>query len=177
MSELNLKDYICNIPDFPKPGIIFRDVTTLIQAPEAYAEACRRMTEMARELKPDVIAVPEARGFLFGCPIALALNCSLVPIRKPHKLPRKVLTQEYALEYGTDTLNMHEDAIQPGARVLIIDDLLATGGTAQACRLLIEQTGAQVVGYGFLVELSEECNGREFLSKEDNMPVFSVIEY
>lgn len=177
MAEINLKDYITSIPDFPKPGIIFRDITTLISAPEAFREACRIMTEAARELKPDVIAVPEARGFLFAAPMAIELQCSLVPIRKPNKLPRKVLTQSYELEYGTDSLNMHEDAIPAGARVLIIDDLLATGGTVSACCKLVEQVGAKVVGYGFVMELSTECNGREVLEADGDVKVFSVFEY
>lgn len=177
MGSINLKDFITSIPDFPKPGIIFRDITTLIQAPEAFTEACRILTEEARALKPDVIAVPEARGFLFAAPMAIALQCALVPIRKPNKLPRKVLTQSYDLEYGSDTLNMHEDAIQAGQRVLIIDDLLATGGTVNACRKLVEQTGAKVVGYGFVMELSSECKGRQVLEAQGDVKVFSVFEY
>lgn len=177
MADINLKDYITSIPDFPKPGIIFRDITTLIQAPEAFTEACRKLTEAARELKPDVIAAPEARAFLFAAPMAIELQCGLALIRKPGKLPREVISQSYDLEYGSNTLNMHVDAIQPGARVLIVDDLLATGGTVDACRQLVEKVGAKVVGYSFVLELSSECSGREFLQSKSDADVFSVIEY
>ena len=174
---MDLKNYITSIPDFPKPGIIFRDLTTLIQAPEAFAEACRLMTEAARELKPDVIVAPEARAFLFAAPMAINLHASLVMIRKPNKLPRKVITQDYTLEYGTNTICMHEDSIQPGKRVLVVDDLLAMGGTADACRKLVEKVGAKVVGYGFVMELSTECKGREFLESQSDAKVFSIFEY
>ncbi|MDO4569788.1 MAG: adenine phosphoribosyltransferase [Planctomycetia bacterium] len=174
---MDLKSYVTNIPDYPKPGIIFRDITTLISSPEAFKEACRQLIEATRDLKPDMIAAPEARGFLFAAPLALELQCGLVPIRKPNKLPRKVLSQTYDLEYGSDTLTMHEDAVQPGQRVLVLDDLLATGGTVLACRKLLEQAGAQVVGYGFVIELSSECKGRELLEKDGDAKVFSLIDY
>ncbi len=177
MAELNLKDYICNIPDFPKPGIIFRDVTTLIQDPKAFGESCRLLAEAARELKPDCIAAPEARGFLFAAPVALELGCRLALIRKPKKLPRASISETYALEYGTDTIAIHEDAIPAGSRVLILDDLLATGGTVAACRKLVERLGSTVVGYGFLIELSSECNGRKVLEADGTAKVFSIIDY
>lgn len=177
MSKINLKDYICDIPDFPKPGIIFRDVTTLIQSKEAFAEACWRMSKEAEKLCPDYIAAPEARGFLFAAPMAVALGCGVVPIRKPGKLPRGVIAESYELEYGTDTLTVHTDAIPPGARVLIVDDLLATGGTVSACRRLIERLGGVVVGYGFLMELSSECPGRKVLEADGSLKVFSLIDY
>lgn len=174
---MDLKSYITSIPDYPKPGIIFRDITTLIQSPEAFREACRLLKEAVAPWKPDLIAAPEARGFLFAAPVALELGCGIVPIRKPNKLPRKVLTQSYALEYGTDTLTMHEDAVPAGARVLIIDDLLATGGTVAACRKLVEQTGATVCGYAFIMELSTECKGRQLLEADGTAKVYSVFEY
>ena len=177
MSELNLKDSICSIPDFPKPGIIFRDVTTLIQDSKAFAEACRRMTEEAAKLRPDFIAAPEARGFLFAAPMAVALGCGVIPIRKPGKLPREVISESYELEYGTDTLTVHKDALFPGARVLIVDDLLATGGTVSACRRLVERLDGVVVGYGFLMELSSECPGRKVLEADGTLKVFSLIDY
>lgn len=176
MSDIHLKDYITSIPDFPKPGIIFRDITTLIQSREAFAESCHRLAEMVKELGVDIIAAPEARGFLFAAPLALELGCGIVPVRKPGKLPRKVLSQSYDLEYGTDTLTIHEDAIPVGSKVLIIDDLLATGGTVEACRKLVEQAGGKVVGYGFVMELSTECDGRKRL-EADGTPVFSLINY
>lgn len=177
MSEINLKEYVTSIPDFPKPGIIFRDITTLIQAPEAFTEACRKLTEAVRELKPDIIAAPEARAFLFAAPMAIELQCGLALIRKPNKLPRKVISQTYDLEYGSNTLNMHVDALKPGSRVLVIDDLLATGGTVDACRKLVEKVGGKVIGFGFVLELSSECKGREFLKSQCDAEVFSVIEY
>ncbi|MDO4575519.1 MAG: adenine phosphoribosyltransferase [Planctomycetia bacterium] len=176
MSDIHLKDHITSIPDFPKPGIIFRDITTLIQSKEAFAEACRQLAERIAGLSVDLIAAPEARGFLFAAPLALTLGCGIVPVRKPGKLPRKVLSQSYDLEYGTDTLTIHEDAIPAGSRVLIIDDLLATGGTVEACRKLVEQAGGKVVGYGFVMELSTECDGRKRLETTET-PVFSLIQY
>ena len=174
--ELDLKDYVVSIPDYPHAGILFRDITTIIQSPVAFREACARLADMLRSLEIDIIAAPEARGFIFAAPVACELGCGLVPVRKPGKLPRKVVTQEYALEYGTDTLCMHEDAIPAGARVLILDDLLATGGTVEAVRKLVEKVGGKVVGYAFVMELSTECNGRPKL-EVDGIPVFSVIDY
>ncbi|MDO4584262.1 MAG: adenine phosphoribosyltransferase [Planctomycetia bacterium] len=177
MTKINLKETICSIPDFPKPGIIFRDITTLIQSKEAFAEACRQLEENVRSLEPDVIAAPEARGFLFAAPMAVTLGCGLVPIRKPGKLPRKVLSQDYELEYGTDTLTIHEDAILPGQKVVIVDDLLATGGTVEACRKLVEKAGGEVVGYAFVMELSTECQGRVRLEADGKVPVISLFEF
>ena len=174
--HLDLKDYVTSIPDYPHAGILFRDITTIIQSPTAFREACGRLAEMLKELEIDIIAAPEARGFIFAAPVAYELGCGLVPIRKPGKLPRSVITQEYELEYGTDTLCMHEDAIRPGAKVLILDDLLATGGTVEAVRKLVEKAGGKVVGYAFVMELSTECNGRPRLEK-DGVPVFSIIDY
>ena len=174
--NLDLKDYVTTIPDYPHKGILFRDITTIIQSPEAFREACYRLTEVLRELEIDIIAAPEARGFIFAAPVANTLGCGFVPVRKPGKLPRKVLTQEYALEYGTDTLCMHEDAIPAGAKVLILDDLLATGGTVEAVRKLVEKAGGKVVGFAFVMELSTECNGRPRLER-DGIPVFSLIDY
>lgn len=173
---MNLKDYVTSIPDFPHAGIIFRDITTIIQSPEAFREACSRLTELLRNMEIDIIASPEARGFIFAAPVANALGCGFVPIRKPGKLPRRVVTQEYELEYGTDTLCMHEDAIPAGARVLVLDDLLATGGTVEAVRKLVEKVGGKVVGYAFVMELSTECAGRKRLESPET-PVFTLIDY
>ena len=151
---LQLTDYLRSVPDFPKPGILFWDITPLLAAPEAFREAVRRMAEHFRGRKIDVIAAAEARGFLFAAPLAVELGAALVPIRKPGKLPYKTLSHTYELEYGTDTLQMHADAIPPGASVLVVDDLLATGGTVEACCQMIEKAGGVVAGCAFLIELT-----------------------
>ena len=129
---MDLKKYIKDIPDFPEPGVLFRDVTPLLADKDAYQESIRLLSDFAKEKKVDLVVGPEARGFLFGCPVALALNCGFVPVRKPGKLPREVVSQSYDLEYGSNEIQMHSDSIQPGQNVLIVDDLLATGGTKWA---------------------------------------------
>lgn len=153
MASIDLRSYIRSIPDFPKPGILFRDITPLLGSPEAFREAVRQLAEAVRDRNVQAIAAAEARGFLFAAPLALELNVGLIPIRKPGKLPADKLSHSYALEYGTDTLEMHKDAIKPGMRVLVVDDLLATGGTVEACCRLIEKSGGIVVGCAFLIEL------------------------
>jgi adenine phosphoribosyltransferase len=150
---LKLTDYIRDIPDFPKPGILFRDITPLLAAPAAFRQAIEAMAAPFRNDKIDLIAAAEARGFIVAAPLAIALGAGLVPIRKPGKLPCKTLSHSYQLEYGSDTLQVHADAIVPGARVLMVDDLLATGGTIAACCHMIEQAGGQVAGCAFLIEL------------------------
>jgi adenine phosphoribosyltransferase len=150
---LNLGDYIRTIPDFPKPGIMFLDVTPLLGNAAAFHQAVAEMASPFRDKKIDVVAAAEARGFIFAAPMALELNAALVPIRKPKKLPSKTLSYTYDLEYGTDTLEIHADAIPPGAKVLVVDDLLATGGTIEACCRLVEKAGGKVVGCAFLIEL------------------------
>ena len=162
---MDLKEYIADIPDFPEPGVLFRDVTPLLADKDAYKEAIRLLVEFAKEKDVDVIAGPEARGFLFGCPVATELNCGFVPVRKPGKLPRKVVTKSYDLEYGSNEIQMHSDSIQPGQNVLIVDDLLATGGTVQATVSLIEQMGGNVVGIAFLIEL-EALKGRKMCIRD-----------
>lgn len=154
LHELKLTDYIRDIPDFPKPGILFRDITSLVGTPAAFRQAVVGMANPFRQEKIDVVAAAEARGFLFAAPVALELNASLVPIRKPGKLPSKTLSHTYDLEYGSDTLEIHADAMKPGARVLVVDDLLATGGTIEACCKLVEKAGGVVVGCVFLIELA-----------------------
>ncbi len=151
--DLNLADYIRSIPDFPKPGILFYDITPLLAAPEAFRRAVVDMANPFRREKIDVVAAAEARGFIFAAPVALELNASLVPIRKPGKLPFHTQSLSYDLEYGADTLEIHADAIAPGAKVLVVDDLLATGGTVGACCRLVEKVGGRVVGCSFLIEL------------------------
>ncbi len=152
--DLNLADYIRDIPDFPKPGILFRDITPLVGTPAAFRRAVVDMANPFRQEEIDAVAAAEARGFLFAAPVALELNASLVPIRKPGKLPSTTLSHTYDLEYGSDTLQIHADAVQPGAKVLVVDDLLATGGTIEACCKLVEKAGGVVVGCVFLIELA-----------------------
>ena len=151
--ELDLSDYIRDIPDFPKPGILFRDITPLLAVPAAFRRAVVDLANPFRHEKIDVVAAAEARGFIFAAPVALELNAALVPIRKPGKLPAETRSYTYELEYGSDTLEIHSDAIQPGAKVLVVDDLLATGGTIEACCGLVEKAGAEVAGCAFLIEL------------------------
>lgn len=170
---MDLRDHIRVIADFPKEGISYKDVTTLLKNGEIYREAINAFVEKIKPWRPDVIVGPEARGFLFGAPVAYALGVGFVPVRKPGKLPAKTVSETYALEYGFDTLEVHEDAIQSGERVVIVDDLLATGGTMQATANLIQKIGADVVGMGFLIELAF-LNGREKLI---DYPVFSLVEY
>ncbi len=153
MPDLKLTDYIRSIPDFPKPGILFRDITPLLAAPAALRQAVTQMAQPFRDAKIDAIAAAEARGFLFAAPMALELDIALVPIRKPGKLPHQTLSFTYDLEYGTDTLEIHTDAIAPGANVLVVDDLLATGGTIEACCKMVEKAGGTVAGCAFLIEL------------------------
>ena len=170
---MDLKKYIADIPDFPEPGVIFRGVTPLLANKDAYQESIQLISEFAKDKKVDVIVGPEARGFLFGCPVALALHCGFVPVRKPGKLPREVISQSYDLEYGSNEIQMHSDSIQAGQNVLVVDDLLATGGTVEAAISLIEKMGGNVVGTAFLIEL-EALKGRELLKDYD---VFSVLKY
>jgi adenine phosphoribosyltransferase len=150
---LDLTQYVRSVPDFPKPGILFRDITPLLHAPKAFGEAIARMAEPYRDAQVDVVAAAEARGFIFAAPLALALGVGFVPVRKPGKLPFDTRAFHYELEYGTDTLEMHTDGVAKGERVLLVDDLLATGGTVEACCRLVEQSGASVVGCVFLIEL------------------------
>ena len=152
-ADLKLADYIREVPDFPKPGILFRDITPLLAAPAAFGRAIREMAQPFREAKIDVVAAAEARGFIFAGPLALEFGAALVPIRKPGKLPHKTISLTYQLEYGTDTLQIHADAIAPQNKVLIVDDLLATGGTVEACCRMVEQAGGRVAGCVFLIEL------------------------
>lgn len=160
---MDYKKYIASVPDYPIPGIIFRDITPLMNNGEAFKSACDEMTKYARDLNVNVVAGPESRGFIFGCPVASNLGVGFVPIRKPNKLPRETISVSYQLEYGENVLCMHKDAIKPGDRVLIIDDLLATGGTIKASIDLVEKLGGIVVGLAFLVELTD-LKGRERLA-------------
>jgi adenine phosphoribosyltransferase len=159
---MDLKEKIRTVEDFPKPGISFKDITTLLQEPQAFKVAVDQLIEIANEYDYDVIIGPEARGFIFSAPMAYAASKPLVLVRKPGKLPFDTVTYEYDLEYGKDALEIHKDAIKPGDRVLIVDDLLATGGTTRAVAELVEQLGAKVSAIIFLIELSF-LPGRETL--------------
>lgn len=170
---MDLKKYIKDIKDFPKEGILFRDVTPLMQNKEAYHACIDALIEYGKQVKADLIIGPEARGFLFGCPVAYGLNIGFAPIRKPGKLPRETVSVSYDLEYGSNVLNMHKDAIAKGQRVLIIDDLLATGGTAYAACKIVEELGGVVAGVGFVIEL-EDLKGRDLLKDYD---VMSLLKY
>jgi adenine phosphoribosyltransferase len=170
---IDLKSHIRNVPGFPKPGIMFRDITPLLASPPAFAETVKRMAEQFRHSKISAVAAAEARGFIFAAPLALELGAAFVPVRKPGKLPYDRRAFQYELEYGTDSLEMHVAAVPPGDRVLLVDDLLATGGTMQACAKLAEGCGAHVVGCAFVIELTF-LPGRERLKPYD---VFSLVQY
>lgn len=152
---MDLTQYIRSVPDFPKPGILFRDITPLLGNPAAFRESIRQMAAAFAGTPIDVVAAAEARGFIFAAPLALELDVGFVPVRKPGKLPFETHAFHYELEYGSDTLEIHRDGIMPGQRVLLVDDLLATGGTIEACCRLVEKSHAQVSGCAFLIELGE----------------------
>ncbi|MBQ2138455.1 MAG: adenine phosphoribosyltransferase, partial [Erysipelotrichaceae bacterium] len=153
--------------------ILFRDITPLMADGEAFHYACEELIDYAKKVGAQVVAGPESRGFIFGCPVAHEMKIGFVPVRKPNKLPRKTISYKYDLEYGSNELHMHADAIKPGQKVLIIDDLLATGGTVEATAKMIEELGGEVVGCAFLIEL-EGLGGREKLDKYD---VFTLMKY
>ena len=169
------KKFIREIPDFPKPGIGFKDIGPLLQSGEVFTEVVDRMAQICEEhrLRAEIVACPEARGFIFGAALAYRLGIGFVPIRKPGKLPYKTSRVEYALEYGTDTVEMHIDAVTAGQRVLLVDDLLATGGTIGACADLVEKSSAVVAGCVFIVELTF-LEGRKRLG---GYPTFSLVRY
>ncbi|MDE6195986.1 MAG: adenine phosphoribosyltransferase [Erysipelotrichaceae bacterium] len=170
---MNFKNYIADIEGFPKEGILFRDITPLMANGEAFQKACDKIIAFAKEVGADVVVGPESRGFIFGCPVAYAMGIGFVPVRKPNKLPRETISVEYALEYGKNELHMHIDGIKPNQKVLIVDDLLATGGTVEGTIQLIEKLQGEVVGCAFLIEL-ENLKGREKL-KDYN--VFTLMSY
>lgn len=168
-----LEEYVRSIPDFPEPGIIFRDVTSILQDADGLHLAVDSLIDMVKGLDYDVVVGPESRGFIFGVPVAYAEHKSFVPVRKKGKLPCETISMEYELEYGTAVIEMHKDAIKPGQKVVIVDDLIATGGTTQAIIKLIEQLGGEVVKICFVMELAG-LNGREHLKGYD---VESTIIY
>jgi adenine phosphoribosyltransferase len=172
-AAIELSRYIRDIPDYPVPGVNFKDICPLLQNASALKLTVSSLVEVVRNLDIDVVAAPDARGFIFGVPVAMELNCGFVPIRKAGKLPYETNSLEYELEYGTDTLEMHVDAVQKGSRVLLVDDLLATGGTIKACCELLEQQDAIVASCCFVVEL-DFLNARERLAPRQ---VQSIIHY
>ena len=169
----SLASYIRSVPDFPKPGIVFRDITPLLASAEGLGASLAALTELTRDLEPDIVIGAEARGFLFGPALAHSLGAGFALARKPGSLPHRTIRHEYALEYGTSVLELHEDAIPEGARVLVHDDLLATGGTAKALCSLAERLGGEVVGCAFLIELAF-LSGRDVLAPHD---VHALIRY
>lgn len=168
-----VEDYVRSIPDFPEPGIIFRDVTTILQDADGLHLAIDKLVEMVSDVDFDVVVGPESRGFIFGVPVAYALHKGFVPVRKKGKLPCETIAKEYDLEYGSAVIEMHKDSIKPGQKVVIVDDLIATGGTIEAITQMIEELGGQVVKICFVMELAG-LNGREKLK---NYEVGSVITY
>ena len=170
---MDLSKYIASVPDYPEEGVIFRDISPLMADGEAYHYATQQIVDYAKDKDVEMIVGPEARGFIVGCPVAYAMGVGFAPARKKGKLPREVVEVNYGLEYGKDTLQIHKDAIRPGQRVLVVDDLLATGGTLAATIELIEELGGIVVGTAFLVEL-EELRGRD---KIEGYDIFTLLKY
>jgi len=171
--KMNYKKYIREVPNFPKQGVLFYDITTILQNKEVFNKLIDDMAKEAIALKPNKISAVEARGFIFGAPLSIKLNIPFIPIRKPGKLPYKTIKMDYYLEYGKDTIEMHEDAINPNDNVLLVDDLLATGGTIQACAKLIESRDAKISGMLFAIEL-------DFLkarTRLNNYNIKSIIHY
>ncbi|MFC5558130.1 adenine phosphoribosyltransferase [Ureibacillus thermophilus] len=170
---MNLREHIAIVENFPKEGISFKDITPLMDNGNAFKYTVDQIVEFAKEVGAEIIVGPEARGFIVGCPVAYALGIGFAPVRKPGKLPREVVSVEYDLEYGKNVLTMHKDAVSPGQKVLIIDDLLATGGTVEATIKLVEKLGGEVVGCAFIIELTE-LKGRE---KIGNYPIKTLLQY
>lgn len=171
--SIDLRDYIREIPDFPKPGILFRDITPLLASPTAFQYAIDRFVERYEKMKIDSVVAAESRGFIFAAPLALRLNAAFVPVRKPGKLPYSTHSYSYDLEYGSDTLEMHTDALENGQRVLVVDDLLATGGTVEACLKLLNNFSVSVVECAFCIHL-KDLGGEANLKPHAS---FSLVQY
>lgn len=170
---MDLASTIRDIPDFPQEGILFKDITTLLKNPQALQYSVDEMTKYGQAKGVDIVVGIESRGFIFGMPVAYQLGCGFIPVRKPGKLPAETISESYTLEYGSNTLEIHQDAITPGQKVLIVDDLLATGGTAEATCKLIERLGGQVAGVAFVIELT-------FLSGRQKLPgydIFTLVQF
>ena len=170
---MDLKSLIREIPDFPKPGVMFRDITTLLQKPEGLSYVIDSFADAFGDQSIDYVAGIESRGFIFGAPLAYRLEAGFVPVRKPGKLPAAVHSMEYELEYGTDRLEIHQDAFEPGSRVLVVDDLIATGGTAAATAKLVQQLNCTLVSFAFIIELTE-LGGRQHLP---DTPINVLLQY
>lgn len=170
---MDLKSLIRDIPDFPKPGIMFRDITTLLRDPQGLSYTIDSLAEKCSELSVDYVVGMESRGFIFGAPLAYKMGIGFIPVRKPGKLPGAVHFAEYELEYGVDRLEMHRDAMTSGSRVLVVDDLIATGGTAAATAKLLDQAGCELVGFAFIIEL-QALGGRQ---KLPDVPIVTLVEY
>ncbi|MEG3902730.1 adenine phosphoribosyltransferase [Microcoleus sp. B4-C5] len=170
---MDLKSLIRDIPDFPKPGILFRDITTLLRDPQGLRYTIDSLAEKCSAMSVDYVVGMESRGFIFGAPLAYKMGIGFIPVRKPGKLPGAVHFAEYELEYGVDRLEMHQDAMTSGSRVLIVDDLIATGGTAAATAKLLEQAGCELVGFAFIIEL-QALGGRQ---KLPDVPIVTLVEY
>ncbi|KAA1040014.1 adenine phosphoribosyltransferase [Macrococcus equipercicus] len=170
---MDLKQYIAEVQDWPKAGVSFKDITTIMDNGEAYKYATDQIVDFAKEKQIDLVVGPEARGFIIGCPVSYALGIGFAPVRKEGKLPREVIRYEYDLEYGSNVLTMHKDAIKPGQRVLITDDLLATGGTIEATIKLVEELGGIVAGIAFIIDL-KYLNG---MAKLKGYDVLSLVSY
>ena len=171
--QSELRRLIRNIPDFPRSGIVFRDITVLLADAEGLSQAAQAMAAPFAQKNVELVVGAESRGFIFGALVASQLNCGFVPVRKPGKLPARTIAEEYELEYGSDRLEIHADAVKPCQRVLLVDDLLATGGTMKACCNMVERLGGEIVGISFLIELAF-LNGRTLLADYD---IHSIISY
>lgn len=175
MSEFDFESFITDIPDYPEPGVVFKDITPLFANADAMNHTVTAIADHFRDAGITKVVGPEARGFMIGVPVALELGAGFIPARKPGKLPRETYSVSYELEYGSDTLEIHCDAIQPGDRVLIVDDLIATGGTAAATGKLIQDVGGDLVGYACILELTF-LNPREALAQTGNQELFSLVK-
>lgn len=174
MADFDFESRIVSIPDYPEPGVIFKDITPLFADPDALDAAVDAIAAHFADAGVTKIVAPEARGFMIGAPIAYKLGVGFIPARKPGKLPRATVSVSYELEYGTDTLEIHEDAIEPGDRILLIDDLIATGGTLSAVAKLVQQMGAEIAGYGCILEL-DALKPREVLDPNGTTDIFTLI--
>lgn len=174
MARIDYASRIVDIPDYPEKGVIFKDITPMLSDPKSFSAVIDELAEHYMGLGITKVVGAEARGFLIGAPVAFKLGAGFVPARKPGKLPREVRAKQYSLEYGTDEIQIHADAIEPGDKVIIIDDLVATGGTAVACAELVEEMGAELLGFGFAMELAF-LHPREIISKEFSQEIYSLI--
>lgn len=175
MSDFDFESFITDIPDYPEPGVVFKDITPLFADAQAMRRTVEAIADHFRDAGITKVVGPEARGFMIGVPVALELGAGFIPARKPGKLPRETYSVSYELEYGSDTLEIHRDAIQPGDRVLIVDDLIATGGTAAATGRLIQEVGGELVGYACILELTF-LNPSDALSQAGNRELFSLVK-